>query len=309
MILVTGAAGFVGQRLLDRLAREGREVRALIRPSHISPKLPPGLAVQAAISSLADERGLRAALVGVDTVFHLAGVDWTDPRDDMRGITIDGTRNLLEACRDAGVKRLIFLSHLDADRAAAFPELKAKGIAEEFIRLAPIPYTIVRSALIFGPNDHFTVPLAQLMAFSPRAFLMPGDGAELLQPIWLEDLVSCLGACLDDEETVGKTLEIGGPEHISFRQIAELVLQQTGLQRNLLAMRPSYLRILIPFVHTFVPRLPVSTYWLDYLAADRICELDSVPRAFELMPARFSQHLEYLQNVDWRVSMRTRMVD
>jgi NADH dehydrogenase len=307
MILVTGGPGFVGQRLIRRLVEEGAQVRALIRPSRRTPQLPAGVAVQAAISSLGDERGLRAALVGVDTVFHLAGVDWLDAHDDLRTITIDGTRTLLETAQDAGVKRLIFLSHLDADRAAAYPVLKAKGIAEEFIRQSPIPYTILRSALAFGPGDHFTVPLAQLIAFSPRVFPLPSDGAMQLQPLWVEDLVSCLVGCLDDEETIGRTLEIGGPEHLSFRQVMDQVMQMAGLERQLLPLRPSYLRVLVSTLHTAMPRLPASNYWLDYLAADRICELDSVPHIFQLLPARFSQHLEYLQNVDWRAALRTQM--
>lgn len=307
MILVTGGPGFIGQRLIRRLVDEGHEVRALIRPSSRSPQLPAGVAVQAAISSLADSRGLRAALVGVDTVFHLAGIDWADPGDDLRATDLDGTRNLLEAAQDADIKRLVFLSHLDADRASAYPALKTKGIAEEFIRQSPIPNTILRSGLAFGPGDHFTVPFAQLIAFLPRFFPMPSDGAVLLQPTFVEDLVSCLAWCLDDEETIGQTIEVGGPEHITFRQIMDMVMETAKLERTLLPLRPSYLRVINTFVHTFMPRLPVSNYWLDYLAADRICELDNMQRIFQIMPVRFSQQIEYLANVDWAAELRNQM--
>ncbi len=303
MILVTGGPGFIGQRLIDRLVQEGREVRTLIRPSQRSPQLPHGVAVQAALSSLADIRGLRAALVGVDTVYHLAGIDWADPGDDLRTTDIDGTRNLLQAAQDAGVKRLIYLSHLDADRAAAFPVLKTKGIAEEFIRQSPIPSTILRSAIVYGPGDHFTVRLAQLLAYTPRVFPLPGEGSALLQPIWVEDLVTCLAWCLEDDETLGQTIDVGGPEHISYRRIVELVMERSGQPHRLFSVRPSYLRLLNVLLHTMAPRLPVSSYWLDYLAADRICELDTVPRMFHLMPARFSQRLAYLQNIDWKADL------
>lgn len=304
MILVTGGAGFVGQRLIQRLVDEGHNVRTLIRPSPRTPRLPQGVAVEAAISSLMDTRGLRAALIDVDSVFHLAGVDWADPRDNFRASETEGTRNLLEAAQDAGVKRIIFLSHLDADRAAAFAALKAKGIAEEFIRQSPLEYTILRSSLVFGPGDHLTTGLAKLMALAPRAFPLPSNGDTLLQPIWVEDLVTCLAWCLDDPKTFGQTIQVGGPEHLTLRQLAEQILQKAGLERRLIAGRPSYLRILINFVRIFRPNLPVSPLWLDYLAADRICELDNVPRIFHLLPARFSQKIAYLAGVDWRLALR-----
>lgn len=300
MILVTGGPGFIGQRLIQRLVAEGHQVRTLIRPSRHTPQLPRGVAVQAALSSLADARGLRAALVGVDTVFHLAGIDWADPEDDLRATDIDGTRTLLQTAADAGVTRLVYLSHLDADRAAAYPVLKTKGIAEEFIRQSSLQATILRSGLVYGPGDHFTVRLAQLLARVPRVFPIPGDGGALVQPLWVEDLVTCLAWCLQDATTIGQTYEIGGPEHIPYRRIVELVMERSGHARRLLAVRPSYLRLLNVLLHTMAPQLPVSSYWLDYLAADRICELETVPRSFHFMPARFSQRLEYLQGVNWK---------
>lgn len=307
MILVTGGAGFIGQRLIRRLATESHEIRTLIRPSARTPRLPQGVPVEAAIASLADTRGLRAALVGVDTVFHLAGVTWSDPTANIRATETEGTRNLLEAAQDAGVKRLVYLSHLDSDRAAAFPLLKAKGIAEEFIRLSQIPFTILRSALAFGPGDHFTTGIAKLMAYFPRVFPIPSDGETLLQPIWVEDLVTCLAWCLDDEEVLGQTIEVGGPEHLSFRHIVEQVRQKAGMDRQLLSFRPSYLRILRSFFRILAPRLPVSTLWLDYLAADRICGLHTMAGVFHLMPARFLQKIEYLAGVDWKAAMQERI--
>ena len=304
MILVTGGPGFIGQRLIRRLVDEGHSVRTMIRPSAKTPRLPQGVAVEAAICSLTDTRGLREALIGVDSIFHLAGVDWAEPHDSFRASETDGTRNLLEAAQDARVSRLVYVSHLDADRAAAFPALKAKGIAEEFIRQSPLASTILRSSLVFGPDDHFTTGLAKLMAFSRRVFPLPANGESLLQPFWVEDLVSCLSWCLEDEDTIGQTIPVGGPEHLSLRQIAEQILLKAGLQRTLIAGRPAYLRILINMSRLFAPRLPVSTYWLDYLAADRICPLDSVPRVFHLLPARFSQKIEYLAGVDWQTSLQ-----
>src|SRR5262245_6201114 len=134
MILVTGATGFVGRALTPRLVEGGADVRCLIRPSRRSPRLPKDVPVQVAIASLSDPKALRAALVGVDTVIHLAGAEWRGQHGDVMAIDAGGTRSLVELAKDAGVGRFIYLSHLGADRASAFPILKAKGIAEEFVR-------------------------------------------------------------------------------------------------------------------------------------------------------------------------------
>ena len=119
MILVTGGTGFIGKALIRLLVDLGYPVRTLIRPSPRSPSLPRGIPVDVAVSSLNDERGLGAAMVGVDTIFHLAGGEWSGPRASLMQIDIQGTRAVVEAAVDAGVKRIFYVSHLGADRASA----------------------------------------------------------------------------------------------------------------------------------------------------------------------------------------------
>jgi NADH dehydrogenase len=302
MILVTGGTGFIGQALIRHLVEEGQQVRTLIRPSHRSPNLPYGVPVEVAVTSLHDERSLRAAMVGVDTVYHLAGGEWRGVRANLLQVDIQGTQSVVNAAVDARVNRIFFVSHLDADRASAYPVLKAKAIAEEHIRRSGLDYTILRSAIVFGPNDSFTTGLAQLLYALPF-FLMPGNGHNMLQPLWVEDLATCLAWSLDDEETRNQTYEIGGPESLYFIQIAEAIMNTIGIRRRLVPLRPPYLRALTIFLEHLAPGLPVSVYWLDYLAANRTTSLDTIPRVFKLMPARFSQRLAYLEGRKWRRSL------
>ena len=303
MILVTGGTGFIGQALIRHLVEMGYPVRTLIRPSPKSPNLPRGVSVEVAVSSLNDARGLRAAMVGVDTIYHLASGEWLGPRASLMNIDIQGTQSVVQAAVDAGVQRIFYMSHLGADRASAYPVLKAKAIAEEFIRRSGLDYTIIRSAVVFGPNDGLTTGLARILHATPFLFLIPGDGQVLLQPIWIEDLVTCLAWSLEDPETVNRMVEIGGPEYLSFKQIVESIMETTGVRRSLVSVRPPYLRALTVVLESIFRGLPVSVYWLDYLAANRTTALDTVPRVFNLMPARFSRRLEYLKDRNWRMSL------
>ena len=134
MILVTGGTGFIGRALVRHLAEAGYDVRLLIRPSKESPELPRGVPVEVAVSSLTDQRGLRSAMVGVDTVYHLAGAEWLGPRASLMETDIQGTQSLCQAAAAQKVERILFVSHLGAERASAFPAFKSKGIAEEYIR-------------------------------------------------------------------------------------------------------------------------------------------------------------------------------
>ena len=298
MILVTGATGFIGRVLVRQLSETGEQVRVLLRSSPNSPRLPRGVPVEVAVVSLNDERGVHAALRGVDQIYHLASAGSQGRRGNLLNTDIEGTRVLAQVAKDAGIQRLIYLSHIGADRASAFPIQKAKGIAEEHIRRSGVPYTIIRSSIVFGPEDRFTNNLARLLRVVPVFFPIPSDGRSLLQPLWVEDLVTCLMWALQNSEMVNQTYEIGGGEYFTLRQVLETLMSVTNTRRLLVPLPTPYMRALFVMLDSF-PSFNISTYWLDHVAVNRTCPVSNLPRTFGLMPARFAYRLEYLARKPW----------
>jgi uncharacterized protein YbjT (DUF2867 family) len=294
MILVTGGTGFVGQALIRHLAALGLPVRTLLRPSQKSPKLPRGVPVEVAVSSLRDERSLRSAFKDVDIVVHLAGAERMGSRADLEDVDVEGTRILSRVAAQAGIRRLVYLSHLGADRESAFAVFKAKGLAETLIIQSGVPFTIVRSAVIFGQNDQFTMSLSRLLRLAPGFVLLPGKGETLLQPIFVDDLTACLGMLLDKPDFDRQITNVGGGEYLSYRQVVEMVMQKSHHRRLLVPISPPYLRSISLLLEQTFAHFPISIFWLDYLAADRICALDTLPRVFGIIPVRLSNQMDYL---------------
>ena len=307
MILVTGATGFIGRALVRQLSDTGQPVRVLLRPSPRSPRLPKGVPVEVAVVSLNDASGVRAALRGVHQIYHLASAAAQGRRGSLLKTDIEGTRMLAQVAASADVERFIFLSQIGADRASAFPVHKSKGIAEEHIRKSGVPYTIIRSSIVFGPEDGFTTTLSSFLKIAPGIFPIPGDGRTLLQPLWVEDLVTCLNWTLANPNAVNQTYEIGGGEYFTVRQILETLMTVTRTRRMLVSLPPPYMRALFVMLDSFARNFSASTYWLDYVAVNRTCPVDNISRTFGLMPARFAYRLNYLERKPWHVSLTKKL--
>lgn len=294
MILLTGGTGFIGRHLVKTLVDSGEQVRLLLKPSAISPDFPKGISVEVAVCSLNDQRGVRAALKDVTQVFHLAGAERKGSRGNLNQVDVEGTSTLVNAAKDTKVERIYYLSHHGAARASAYPVLKAKAIAENWIINSGIPYTIVRTGSIFGPGDQFSVPLARLIKLTPFFFFMPAKGHVLLQPLWIDDLINVIMLMMEDPKSVNRIYSIGGMEALPYREIVKLVMKKTGFKRMIIPISPATLRTLTMWIDQIYPKFPISIFWLDHLAEDRTANLDSLPREFGIMPARFHQHLDYL---------------
>lgn len=294
MNLVTGGTGFIGRSLVHHLLQDGQPVRILVHPSSTTPNLPKGIRLDVAVCSLSDERGLQAAMQGVDQIFHLASAGRLANPAELSAVDVEGTRAIVDTAQKKGIERVIFLSQINADKNSLFAMFKAKALAEEALVKSRLNYTILRATTIFGAQDHFTNSLSSMLRRNRAFFLMPGNGEVTLQPLWVQDLLTCLMLSVQDQRTFRRTIAVGGGEYFSYKEIIKIIMGKMGIWRLLIPFSPAYLRTLNLWLNRQEKGTPYPNAWLDYLAADRTCALDTLPKLFGLLPARFEKELKYL---------------
>jgi|WetSurMetagenome_2_1015567.scaffolds.fasta_scaffold27390_2 uncharacterized protein YbjT (DUF2867 family) len=292
-VLITGSTGFIGRVVTRVLVDRGHSVRLLLRPSARRSKLPVPQA-EAVVASFQDEGGIRAAVAGVDSIIHLASAEGEHRRRDLFATDVEGTRTLLTQAKASGVQRILYLSHLGADRGSAFPFLQAKGIAEHAIVESGISYLILRSSLVYGAGDSFTNAIAFLARLLPGAYFIPEMDTHM-QPLWVEDLAACMEYCLSENRYFGEILSIGGPEHLSLEQVVESVLDVIRAPRMMVKVWPPIARFSLGMMDWVLPYSPFTPFWMDYLAVPSTCEANSLSRLFGLKPASLREPIGYLR--------------
>ena len=173
MILVTGGTGFVGGHLIRRLRRDALPVRALARHPDSAHALI-DLGVEVVPGDIADKTTIEKAVEGIERVVHLVGIIQEAAGVTFRTVHVEGTRNMVEAARKAGVLHFFHQSALGTRPGAKSEYHRTKWEAEELVRKSGIPFTILRPSLIYGPGDGFTSRLSEVIR---RAPVMPVIGS------------------------------------------------------------------------------------------------------------------------------------
>lgn len=277
MILVTGATGFIGRSLMARLEREGIEAR----PYH---------------GRLISHLTLREHLEGVQTVVHLAGAEARGRNHLLQHVDVEGTALLLDECRRAQVQHFVLLSRLGAETASMHALLRAKGEEERLVRNSGLPYTILRSATLYGRDDRFTEIILSCALWSWPFVWLPGGGQMALQPLWVEDVTSCLLIVVQKEARfVGKTITVAGEERLHYREMVRRMLVVKGCHRLAVPLPMVMLRPLSRLLFQWWHWPPITQYFVDRMFVPEVTDTDTVLRYFGFRPARFSDQTTYLR--------------
>lgn len=286
MILITGATGFVGRSVLRRLKYDyDLTVRVLLRPGSRVERLPVEVPIHVMMGNVSDEESLLAAMDGVHTVIHLVGTDGRGRHADLDGVDVAGARTLAAVARVARVGRIILVSRFGADKASAYPALRAKGQVESLVQNSGVSYTIFRTGVLFGEHDSFSEHIAMMLRPFP-VYFVPGDGETMLQPLWVEDLARCVVMSLEDLDMVDRVLDLGGPELVTYKRVVQRVMRASGSPRPISGVPLLWHKAAAWLLDGFWARWPFTNFWVDMLGANRTSQLGNVERHFGFRPTR-----------------------
>jgi uncharacterized protein YbjT (DUF2867 family) len=278
MIVVTGASGYVGSHIVRRLVEMGRPVRALVRSRQWVQKEGrlKGLDVDWAEGDVTRPETLNPAMQGASAIIHTVAIAIEKGGRTYEKINYQGTVNVVEAAKAAGVRRFINMSQLGADSRLPYRFLASKGKAQEYVAASALDWTAFRPSVIWGPEDEFANTFVRLVPFSPIIFPIVGDEEAKFQPVWVEDLVTCIVKALDDPGTIGKEYEVGGPEVLTLEEIERRTLKAIGARRLMVPFPMPVLRIVVTLMEALLPAPPVTRSLLELLAVKNVTSANTI---------------------------------
>jgi NADH dehydrogenase len=289
MILVTGGTGFVGSHLIKRMRQENLLVRAMVRnPAKATGLL--DLGVEVVPGDVSDKASLEKAVQGVERVVHLVGIIQEAPGATFQSVHVDGTRNLVEEARKAGVRHFLFQSALGTRANAESKYHRTKWEAEELVRGSGIPSTVLRPSLIYGPGDQFTIRLSEMIRLSPVLPII-GSGSSRVQPIFINDVVACIVKAVTSEAYLTELYELGGPEQLTYEEVTRAIAAVLGVSRPALHLPLLFMRPLARVMETILPKAPITLDQLIMLQEDTVCSMKDIRDAFGIEPVPFQQGL------------------
>ncbi len=253
-VLVTGATGFIGRRLVPALQEADHELSVLVRDAESYPAPPDVRVIEGDLLDPAEIHaidtgtvGLEAVLSDIDVAYYLVHSMGTG--GDFEARDRRAAKDFATAATAAGVNRIIYLGGLGADRDSLSPHLRSRREVEHVLKQAGPPVTVLRAAIIIGQGSTGFEMIRQLAARLP-VMVTPKWVQTECQPIAVDDVIAYLTGVLDDPATTGETYEIGGPTILTYGEILKRTARLMGHREPLLIPVP----VLSP---------TLSSYWVD----------------------------------------------
>ena len=295
LVLVTGATGFLGQRVVRELLARRHQVRCLIH-SPGKERVFDHRAVEIHYGSVMNPDALKQAFYDVQSVVHLVGIIRTGRGATFDGIHRQGTANVAAAAKDAGVRELIYVSAMGATSDPAYPYFYSKRQAELEVINSGLNYTILRPSVIFGEGDEFLTALAGLVRLGPITPVI-GGGKNRMQPVAADDVARCVAASVGDSTLRRKTINLGGPDRLSYNALLDEVALAMGKRARRVHIPTPLVWPAVAIMERILPRPPVTTGQLKMLSIRNVSEGPDLERSFGFTPKPLRGNIDYVKEV------------
>ncbi len=280
-VLVTGATGFVGPRVVHALRARDYDVRALVRRPERAAQLR-AWGAEVATGDITDPASLRAALTGCTHVVHLVAI-LSGSAADFERVMTQGTKELVAAAKAEGVEQFVLMSALGTSEpatGAVVPYYAAKWAEERAVIESGLAYTIFRPSFIFGRGGALPLFIKQVR-YSPVVTVI-GDGLQRSQPIWIEDVAAIFAQAVGNARATNRTFELGGPDTVNWNELYMTIARVLGKRRRLVHVPFAVARVGARLTQ-WAPKAPLSTDQVAMLrGADNVVSNTDAVDTFQL---------------------------
>lgn len=283
-ICVLGGTGFVGQYIVEELAKQGHQIKVISRHRERHRDLLVLPTVKIVSADIHDPPVLKEEFADQDAVVNLVGILNEAGKRTFKKIHVELARKVGEACIMNEVPRLLHMSALKADVNGPSKYLRSKGEAEKYLHnLHDVEVTSFQPSVIFGPNDDFFNRFAKLLRIPPRFAPFPLACANAkFAPIYVEDVAQAFARAVDDKRTFGQRYALCGPKVYTLLELVKYTANVCGIKKPILPLGGGLSRMQASIMGI----LPGKPFTMDnYLSTtvDSVCE-DGFPGIFAIEP-------------------------
>jgi len=293
MILVTGGNGFVGPKIVRALRERDLPVRALVRrPGDRSAATLAAWGSELVQGDMTDAESLRRAVEGAEVVVHLVAIRQGSD-DDFRQVMEQGTRDLVAAAKDAGVRRFVLMSALGTSEQTKdlVPYYRAKWEMEQTVQGSGVEHVVFRPSFVFAGDGGILPTFMKLARFAPVTPII-GSGTQRIQPIWIDDVAAYFAAGVDKPEAANRIFELGGPDAVSWNEFWQRLKRELGQRRPSVHVPMGLMRLNALVTERLPGNIPLTRDLLTMLEhGDNVTSNDDAVRTFGLTLAPLDEQL------------------
>ena len=301
-VLVTGATGFLGRRVVSELLAHHHQVRCLVHSPGKERFLDQSM-VDVHYGNISDTDSITQAMFDVQAVVHLVGIIRPRRGATFEGVHRQGTANVLEAAKSGGAREIIYVSALGATPNPTYPYLNSKYEGEVRVAGSGLDYTILRPSVIFGRGDEFLTALAGLVRLGPVVPVI-GPGKNRMQPIAVEDTARCIAASVGNSLVKGRVIDLAGPDRLSYNDLLDEVARAMDRRIQRIHIPTAVAWPAVALMQGLVPRPPITTGQLRMLAIRNVSEGREVEEAFGFTPKPLRGNIGYVNGVTFGDALR-----